>query len=121
MNGKVFSAETKKQIARAVDDLIKLPFYAEPFDGPAIKIILNFLDEKADKFIPDEIDPLLNEAITLAFAGNFAEASNLAGTALNKVIDVPLLEEDTEQVMFVDGVRFIIRVVKNWIEKKQAT
>ncbi|WP_159521763.1 hypothetical protein [Sunxiuqinia indica] len=120
MDGKVFTPETKKLIAKAGDDMIKLPFYAEPFDGPALKIVLNFLDEKADKFIPDDIDPLLNQSINMAFEGNYSEASELAGTALNKVIDIPLLEEDTEQVMFVDGVRFIIRLVKNWIEKKKA-
>ena len=118
-DGKVFTKKTKNLIVKVADDMVKLPFYLEPFDGPGFRMIINFIDSKADKFIPDEIDPLINEGIELAFNGETDAASEKIGTALNKVINVPLLEEDSEQLMFVDGVRFILRVIKNWIENKK--
>lgn len=117
MDGKFFTKETKNLLVKVGDDIVKLPFWAEPFDGPAFRWFINFLDAKADKFIPDTIDPLVNAAIIAAFNGNFDLASEKIGSALNQVIDIPLLDEDTEQTMFVDGVRFVLRIVNDWISK----
>jgi len=118
-DGKVFSQETKKLIVKAADDAIKLPFYAEPFDGPAIKVLVNFIDSKADKYVPDNIDPLINAGITAGIKGDLDLASLHIGQAINQVVDIPLLEEDTEQKMFVDGVRLILRILDTWIQKKK--
>ena len=117
-DGKVFTKETKDKIVQVGDDMIKLPFYAEPFDGTALRILINFIDSKADKFIPDNIDSLLNDGINAAFNKDFDEASEKIGTALNLVINIPLIEENNEQTMFVDGVRFVIRMIQNWISNK---
>ena len=85
-DGKIFSKETKELIVSVGDDMIKLPFYAEPFDGPALRVLINFIDTKADKFIPDAIDEYINSGISLALNNNFDEASVQIGTALNKII-----------------------------------
>ena len=119
MDGKFFTNETKNLLVKVGDELIKLPFWAEPFDSPAFRWFVNFLDAKADKFIPDTIDPLVNAAIIASFNGNYDLASEKIGTAINQIIDIPLLDENTEQTMFVDGTRFILRLVNNWITKKK--
>jgi len=119
MDGKVFTKETKDLIVKVGDDIIKLPFYAEPLDGPALRILINFIDTKADKFIPDNIDPIINSAITLALNGELDGASIEIGTAINLVVDIPLLDEDHEQKLFVDGTSFILSLINNWIQNKK--
>lgn len=117
-DGKVLTNETKQLLTKALDDAIKLPFYLEFADGYAIKIILNIVDKKADKFIPDVIDPMINTGIRLAFEGNKEQAAMELGTALNLLVNVPYLEEDTEQALCVDGFRFLLRVLLDWVKKK---
>ena len=118
-DGKVLTKETKALIVQAVDDALQLPWYAEPFDGKLAKILLDFLDKKADKVIPDEVDALINAAITEAFNGQYDLAAEKAGTAINIVVDIPLIDEDTENALIVDSIRVIIRFILNWIEKRK--
>lgn len=119
-DGKFFTQETKDLLKKAGDDALKLPFWAEPFDGPAFGIIINIVDKNADKVVPDEYDAGINSAIQNAFAGNFEVAEAEAATILNKVIDLPYLEEDTEYMVFVNGLGFLVSIIKQWIEKKKA-
>ena len=118
---EVFSKETKELIIKAGSKVIKekVPFYLKWLIPFVLRIIINFIDTKADKFVPDAIDPLINEAIIAGFNGNYELASIKAGSALNKVINIPLVEEDAEQVMFVGGVEFLISMIKDWIEKEK--
>lgn len=120
-DGKVFSKETKELLVKAGSEVIKekVPFYIKWFIPSVLRIVVNFIDTKADRFVPDSIDPLINEAILAGFGGNYELASIKAGSALNKVINIPLIEEDAEQVMFVEGVRFLISLIKDWIEKRK--
>lgn len=119
MNGKVFSEETKDLIVKVADDVVKLPFYAEPFDAYAFKIVINFIDSKLDKYVPDQFDEFINLAVNSALVGNIEEASLNIGSALNLLVDVPYVDEDFEQQMFVDGAKFIASLVKSWIDGKK--
>lgn len=121
MNEKVFTKKTKALIVKASSGIIKekVPFYIRWFIPSILRVVINFIDTKADKFVPNSIDPLINESIVAGFNGNYKLASIKAGTAMNKVIDIPLLEENAEQIMFVEGVRFLISIIRDWIEKKK--
>jgi len=121
MDGKFLSSETKNLLAQMGDDLVKLPIWVEPFDKMGFSAVINLVDKQADKYIPDNLDKPINEAITEAFNGNYDGASSKIGTALNVVIDIPLLNEDSEQVLFVSGVTFLVSLIKTWIEKKKVT
>lgn len=119
MDGKVFTKETKKALVKMLDDLIDLPWYLEPLDAPGFNMLIGFIDKYGDKYIPDEIDPLINESIMAAMAGNYDLAAEKASTALNAVIDVPLIEEDQEQAVFLSGITFLINLIKSWVENKK--
>lgn len=118
MDGKVMTKETKSLLIKMGDDLIKAPIWAEPFDGLALKWLIDFIDKKGDQFIPDEVDPHINNAVVLAFAGDYKGAATSAATAMNMVIDIPLIGEDAEQIVFVNGIKFIIGIVQSWISKR---
>lgn len=118
MDGKVFTKETKKLMKKGIDNALQLPFYLEWADGPAAGAIIDIVDKKADKYIPDDIDPLINSGITKAFDGNLEGAATDLGIALNKVIDIPLVAEDTEQGMCVSGIQFLLHLFVDWVDKK---
>ena len=119
MDGKVFQKETKGKLVKMIDDAIDLPFYAEPFDGPAAKALVNWIDDFGDKHIPDEFDKHIDEAANLALDGKYEEAAAITGKIIDDNLDIKYISDDVEALLFVDGARFIVRFVQNWIEKKK--
>jgi hypothetical protein len=119
MDGKVFQKETKSKIVKMIDDAVKLPFWAEPFDGAAARAIVNYIDSQGDKHIPDTFDSAIDNAVNLALDGNYEEAAAKAGAVIDENLDIKYLPDDVEALLFVDGARFIVRFVQNWIEKKK--
>jgi len=119
MDGKVFTKETTNKLVKVISDLLNLPFYLKWIATTVIKMALNFLNEKADKYVPDSIDPIINESINLTLSGDYDAASEKVGTALANVIDIPLLDEDDEHNLFVNAISFILRLVNKWINKKK--
>jgi len=119
MDGKVLTDETKDLIVKVGDDVIKLPFWAEPFDGPALKWLITYVDKQGDKIIPDDIDPLINSAIKAGLEGDWDVAEVQIATALNKLVDIPLLDEDAEQSLLVNATKVIVDVIRMWIQKSK--
>lgn len=118
-NGKVFSQETKDLIVKVADEVVKLPIYAEPFDAFAFRLIVNLVDDKLDTIVPDEYDEFINIAVNAALTGNIEEAAQNIAQATNILIDIPYLEEEAEQEMFLAGARFLTSIIKVWIDKKK--
>lgn len=119
-DGKIFTQKTKSLIVKTAYSGIKVPFWLKPFVKPAIKVALNFIEKQGDKIVPDKIDYLINNSISETINGNYDKASNQAGIALNMVIDIPMIDETTEHNLFSDGIRLIIRVIQDWIEKRKS-
>ena len=118
-DGKVFSKETKKFLVDAADAALKLPFYAEPFDGPFISWVINWIDAQGDKVIPDTLDPALNQVVMLCAEKKWDEASEVVGTTINELVDIPGLPEEVEQQIFVDAMKLIVRLVQVWVKGKK--
>lgn len=116
MNGQFFTPETKDLIVKVGDEAVKLPFWAEPFDGLAIRWVVNFVDVKADKFIPDSIDTFINEAIQAGFNGDWDKASEIIGTTVNTLVNIPLLDEDAEQSLIVNLLKVLTDLIRVWIK-----
>jgi hypothetical protein len=119
MDGKVFSKENKKFLVDVADKAVKLPWYAEAFDGPGFTAVINWVDKNGDKVIPDTLDVAINEIVDAAEVKDWALAEEKAATALNLVINIPLLEEEQEQQVLVDAVRLVIQIVRSWIASKK--
>jgi hypothetical protein len=119
MDGKVFSKENKDFVVKACDEAVKLPFYAEPFDGIVFTFLLNWIDKNADKLIPDTLDEAINKVVDAVEVKDWNTASEEAGTAINLLIDIPLFDEQTEQRVFVDALKMIIGLIQTWIANKK--
>jgi hypothetical protein len=128
MDGKFFTQETKDLIVKVGEDLIVgseisknavIATGIEILDGPAIRLFVNYIDKLADQKIPDEFDAVINETIKMAIAGNYEEATEAIGTLIDSIVDIPVLDDQLEKLLFVDGLKFIARIILNWIEKKK--
>jgi hypothetical protein len=128
MDGKFFNQETKDLIVKVGEDLIVgseisknavIATGIEILDGPAIRLFVNYIDRLADQKIPDEFDATINETIKMAIAGDYEEATEAVGTLLDSIVDIPVLDDQLEKLLFVDGLKFIVRLIQNWIEKKK--
>lgn len=118
MDGKFLTEKTKDGIIEVLDELTKLGMF-ELIERPAYRIILNQIDIYADKIVPDEYDTLINETITLALSGEYELAAGKAGEIIDGLVNIEAVNDDIEKLVFVDGLKFIVRQIQLYIEKKK--
>ena len=118
-DGKVFTDGTKKSILDVVEKAIEVGPVLELVDVLVAKGILDVLDHVGDKFIPDNLDEDLNLVAELCLQEEWELAGASTGSLLNKLIDIPVLEEASEELVFTNGFKFLVSLIKNYIEKKK--
>lgn len=116
----IFTKEQEVKLAGLLDDVVKVKGLLEIIDGYVFKAIIGFID---DEFV-DRLDPELKEKLSELAEAVLNEdvdtAETLAAELLNYLIDVPLIDEGTEGVIFNGIVTFVIGAIQKWIETKKA-
>ena len=118
MDGKFLTYETKDIIVKVLDELTNVGIF-EPLEKTAYRIALNQVDKYADKVVPDEYDALINNVATLALNKQYEEAAGEAGKIIDGLINIEAVSDDIEKLVFVDGLKFIVRQIQLFIEKKK--
>jgi len=118
MDGKFLSDKTKDTIVDVLDELTKVGIL-EPLERPAYRIMLNQIDKYADKVVPDEYDAEINLIAQLALDEAFEEAAEVAGELIDKLVDLESVSDGIEKLVFVDGLKFLVRQIQLYIEKKR--
>ena len=118
-DGKVFTDKTKDLIVKVIDDAIKLGPVLELIDGVMIRGAVNIVDYYGDKVIPDDYDLEINEICELGLNEQYDAAAGKAGSLMNKLIDIPGMDEGTEDFVFVNGMKFLVSLILNWLKKKK--
>ena len=118
---EVFSKSTASLLVRVITDAIKphVVVLLRPLIKPAVGIGINVSNKFLGKFIPDEIDPLLNSAIQKANEGEWDSAAEDIGLAGNMLVDIPNVDDEHERKLFVSIAQAIVNGVKSWIENKK--
>jgi hypothetical protein len=117
-DGKFFTDSTKDLIVDVLDGL-KDWGLLEPVEKPVYRIVLNQVDKYADKFIPDEFDAKINEVAQLALNGQYEEAAGKGGEIIDALVNFEKVDDSIEKLVFVDGLKFIVRQILLFIEKKK--
>lgn len=117
-NGKFFTDKTKDLIVDVLDGL-KNWGILEPIEKPLYRIVLNQVDKYADKVVPDVYDDKINELAQMALAGDYVEAAGLGGEIIDDLVNFEKLDDSVEKLIFVDGLKFIVRQIILYIEKKK--
>ena len=108
-------------MAGVLDDLFKFKNpLIEKFDKTFFKIMISTLDNQGlDRLNPEwkgDLIPLIDSAIAL----NVEETRRLATDLLNKRVDIPKVDEETELMVFDAFTRFIVAAIDWYVQKKQA-
>jgi len=119
MDGKFLTKDTKKNIIEILDGLTNLGIF-EIVEKPAYTLILNQIDKYADKVVPDEYDNMINDISELALNGYYEKAAEKAGIIIDGLIDFEKVNDSIEKLVFVDGLKFIVRQIQFYIEKKKS-
>lgn len=118
MDGKFLSDSTKDALIDIIDATTKLGVF-EMVERPILRFSINQVDKYADKHIPDKYDDLINAACELALSGEYVEASGVCGEIIDDLVNFSNIDDNIEKLVFVDGLKFLVRQVQFYIEKKK--
>lgn len=116
----ILNDENRKFIAGVIDDAIDAKGVLELVDGIAARVILNVVDNFVDSkiTIPDEIKLDLNELVEAAKEKDIEAVEEIAASLLDRLIDVPGLDNEGEKILFEGAVKIIIGAIKTWLAKQ---
>lgn len=117
----IFTSDEEKKLAGLLDDAIKLKGVLELVDGVVFKALLTLLDDQFINKLPEGLKEKLSAIAKAVMAEDVELAETLASDLINGLIDVPVLDEESEGLIIGALIRLIVSSVLKWIEgKKQA-
>ena len=115
----IFTLEQEKKLAGLLDDAIKLKGVMELVDGLVFRQLLTLLDDQLINKLPEAIKVKLAQIAEAVIAEDVETAETLATDLINSLIDVPVLDEESEGLLIGALVRLIVSSVLKWIEGKK--
>ena len=115
----IFTKEQERVLASMLDEAIKMKGLLEIVDGYLLKGIITIVDDEYIDKLKPELKLQLQELATACIAEDVALAGTLVGDLLNTLIDIPMLDETSEGLLFKGAVNLIIGAVTKWIERYQ--
>ncbi|ANS04917.1 hypothetical protein [uncultured Mediterranean phage] len=97
----------------------KIPILFRPLLKPALKIGIKTINKTGSKYVPDEVDVYINNAIVKAYNKDWEGASEDVGIAADTLINIPAIDDEHERKLFVSIAQAIVNGVKTWIEDKR--
>lgn len=119
MEKGIFTKEQEKKLASLLDELIKLKGLFEMVDGLVFTAIISMVDDQLINKLPEEIKVKLSELAEAVIAEDVEKAETLATDLINALLDIPLLDEETEGLLIGSLIRLIVSSVLSWIEGKK--
>ena len=114
----MLTPEQEVFVAGLLDEVVKFKNpILESLDGPSFKVLISVIDNNLIEKIPQEwqnpIEPIIDEAI----AGNWEGAASRIADFANEKIDVPGLDELSEQLIFNAVVQLILGMIQGKVEQ----
>jgi hypothetical protein len=116
----IWNEKQEKFLAKVLDKIYKGKGILELIDGYLAKVIVSLVDDNALDKLPKDLKPKLTELTDLAIAEDIEGCEKLGAEILNKRIDIPGLEEDTEYVLFEGALTMVVGAIINWVRKKKS-
>jgi len=112
MRKGLLTKEQENFFAELLDDAILFPNpLIERLDKPAFKLIIRAVDDNLAERIPEGWQSPLEPVIDAAMSGNWEEAGRHAANLLSSKIDIPGIDEDSEQAIFNGVIQLIIGAI----------
>ena len=117
----ILTSEQEKALAQKLDEAIKLKGFHELIDGIVFKALITLLDDQLVEKLPEKIKTSLAAIATAVIANDVETAETLATDLINGLIDVPLLDEESEGLIIGAIIRLIVSSILTWINSKKQT
>lgn len=120
MEKGILTSEQEKQLAVIVDEALDLKNkLLELIDGFVFKALISTLDNKVLDKIREDIKSQLAELVDAILEEDLSLAEAICAQIINKLVDVPALEEADEELIFKGAIELIIGAVMKWIKSKK--
>lgn len=117
----LLNQDQEEFLAGVLDEFFKFKNpLMETFDKVAFKLMIQVGDNTGLDKIKEQWKELLIPIIDAAVLLDVEETRRLATDALNRVIDIPELDEDTELMVFDAFTRFVVAAINWYVQKKAA-
>lgn len=117
----VFNSDQEIQFADLVDKLIKVGPILEIVDGYFFRIVITVLDDKYADQLSVEIKEMLSDLIDAVFEEDVEEVQSICTEIINRLVNVPALDEETEGLLFKAMVQLLVAAVMKWLEGMKKT
>jgi hypothetical protein len=112
MRKGLLTKEQENFFAGLLDDAILFPNpLVERLDKMAFKLIISAVDDNLAERIPEGWQSPLEPIIDAAMSGNWEEAGDRAADMINEKVDIPGIDEESEQAIFNGVIQLIIGAV----------
>jgi hypothetical protein len=107
----LLTAEQEKVLAELLDEAIKFNGLLETMDGIAFKLIIKTVDDNFAEKIPAEWQSPLEPLIDKVIEQDWAAAGELAAELLDAKIDIPGLDDASEEAIFKGAISMILGAI----------
>jgi hypothetical protein len=115
----ILTPEIEAKIASWLDDQIKLNGILETVDGLAFKLVISQLDNNLGEKIPEPYKTEIREIVLLVLEDkDYENAITRAFDFINEKIDIPDLDDETEDLLFKGLISIVLSIVAKINTKK---
>ena len=115
----IFTVEQEQKLAGMLDDAVKMKGLLEIVDGYLFKGIITIVDNEYIDRLNEEVKLQLQKLATACIDEDVDEAAAAVVELANSLIDIPMLDETSEGLIFKGAVDLILGAVMKWIESKE--
>lgn len=123
---ELLTKKAEEGIGKFVDNVVKLPVWAEPFDGFIVTQAIRYIDITVADKIPENFRVIFEKINEVFEKYNETGEFNLdeiltvedLTEVVNTLIDIPSLTEEEEAILFSGFLAGIFQVIKTYIVKK---
>jgi len=119
MDKGILTVVQEKKLAQILDDAVKVSGVFELIDGYLFKILLTFLDDTYADKLSVEIKTELGQLAEALMASDWDAAELVATSIINRLINIPGLDEDSEGLLFKGIIEIVVGAVLKLIGQKK--
>lgn len=115
----ILTSAQESKFAELLDNVVKVGGLLEFIDGYFFKAIIIFLDDKYADKLSVEIKEMLSKLIDAVINEDVDGAEQIATDIINKLVDIPVLDEEAEGLLFKGVIEMLVGAVLKWVESKK--
>lgn len=104
--------------AEKLDEAVKLKGLLEIVDGYFFKVAISIVDNTLVDKVRDDVKVQLTELALAGQEGDLDRVEEVSTNILNTLIDIPVLDEGSEYMLFRGAVLMLVAAIKKWLEKE---